>query len=290
MHLIPCGKKHIKGDPNGLSGENGRDYGCGLGHRSCSQLSLASKGCNLALSDISEEGLVETKALIADQNVGCSITPLDVGNRGAVENWAQGAITEFGSVDFIFNNAGVTVVNSVDALSYEDFHWIMNINFWGVVHGSKAFLPHFLERGEGAIINVSSLFGLISVPSQSSYNASKFAVRGFTESLAQEVSGKGVTVSSVHPGGIKTGIARNARFKSPGFGAKNLEEFTRTFEQVARTTPEEAVDVILGGVEKGRRRILIGGDAKLLDVIQRLMPTRYNDFINLLYRLNRKKS
>ncbi|MCR9213417.1 MAG: SDR family oxidoreductase [Proteobacteria bacterium] len=264
--------------------------GAGSGIGRALSLSLARKGCNLALSDISEERLDETKALIADQNVGCSLTVLDVSDRDAVESWAQDAVSEFGTVDFVFNNAGVTVVNSADDLSYEDFHWIMNINFWGVVHGSKAFLPHFLERGEGAIINVSSLFGLISVPSQSSYNASKFAVRGFTESLAQEVSKKGITVCSVHPGGIKTSIARNARFNSPGFGAKNMEEFTRAFEKGARTTSEEAANVILSGVEKGRKRILIGGDAKLLDIIQRLTPTRYNDFINLLYRLNRKKS
>lgn len=264
--------------------------GAGSGIGRALSINLAKKGCNLALSDISETGLAETRALIEDQNIGCSITPLDVGDRAAVEKWAQAAIADYGTVDYIFNNAGVTVVNSANDLSYEDFHWIMNINFWGVVHGSKAFLPHFLERGQGAIINVSSLFGLISVPSQSSYNASKFAVRGFTESLAQEVASKGITVCSVHPGGIKTAIARNARFQSPGFGAHNLDEFVRTFEAGARTTAEEAAEVIVTGVEKRRKRILIGGDAKLLDIIQRLMPSRYNDFIKLLYRLNRKKS
>jgi short-subunit dehydrogenase len=250
---------------------------------------LASSGCNLALSDISEDGLAETTALIGNQPVKCITTKLDVSNREAVEAWAAASIEEFENIDLVFNNAGVTVVDNVNTMTYDDFYWVMNVNFWGVVHGSKAFLPHLLRRRQGHIINISSLFGLVTVPGQSAYHASKFAVRGFTESLGQEVRGKGVGVSCVHPGGILTDIAKNARFKRSFLGSQTAEEFSNSFDAIARTTSEQAAEVILDGVRKNKRRILIGSDARLLDCLQRLMPTKYSDFLNKVFSLTARK-
>lgn len=250
---------------------------------------LASSGCHLALSDISEDGLAETVALIGNQHIKCITTKLDVSSREAVETWAAASIEEFGDIDLVFNNAGVTVVDNVNSMTYDDFYWVMNINFWGVVHGSKAFLPHLLGRRQGHLINISSLFGLVTVPGQSAYNASKFAVRGFTEALGQEMRGKGVGVSCVHPGGILTDIAKNARFKRSFSGNQTAEEFSNTFDAIARTTPERAADVILEGVNKNKRRILIGSDARLLDRLQRLMPIKYSDFLNKVFSLTARK-
>ncbi|MEH6548104.1 MAG: SDR family oxidoreductase, partial [Sneathiella sp.] len=196
-----------------FAGKTAAISGAGAGIGRALARKLASNGCNLALSDISEDGLAETATLIENQHISCVTTKLDVSNREAAENWAEASIIEFGDIDLVFNNAGVTVVDNVNSMTYDDFHWVMNINFWGVVHGSKAFLPHLLGRRQGHLINISSLFGLVTVPGQSAYNASKFAVRGFTEALGQEVRGKGVGVSCVHPGGILTDIAKNARFK-----------------------------------------------------------------------------
>lgn len=262
--------------------------GSGIGRALASK--LASVGCNLALSDISDSGLAETAALVENQQIKCITTKLDVSHREAVENWAAATIEEFGNIDLVFNNAGVTVVDNANTITYEDFHWVMNINFWGVVHGSKAFLPHLLGRRQGHIINISSLFGLITVPGQSAYNASKFAVRGFTEALGQEARAKGVGVSCVHPGGILTDIARNARFKRSFSGNQTAEDFSKTFDAIARTTPEQAADIILEGVRKNKRRILIGIDARLLDRLQRLMPTKYSDFINKIFSLTSRKN
>jgi len=250
---------------------------------------LASSGCNLALSDISEDGLAETAALIGNQPVKCITTQLDVSSREAVEAWAAASIEEFENIDLVFNNAGVTVVDNINTMTYDDFYWVMNVNFWGVVHGSKAFLPHLLRRRQGHIINISSLFGLVTVPGQSAYHASKFAVRGFTESLGQEVRGKGVGVSCVHPGGILTDIAKNARFKRSFLGSQTAEEFSNSFDAIARTTSEQAAEVILDGVRKNKRRILIGSDARLLDCLQRLMPTKYSDFLNKVFSLTARK-
>jgi len=264
--------------------------GAGSGIGRALSLKLADAGCNLVLSDISEQGLNETKALIENQNISCTTTILDVRDRAAIEAWAQAAITEFGHIDAVFNNAGVTVVDNVRTLDYDDFNWVMDINFWGMVYGSKAFLPHFLDRDAGIIVNVSSLFGLIAVPAQSAYNASKFAIRGFTESLEQEMQGSGISVFSIHPGGIKTGIARNARLNKKQLGAGKAEQFAKAFERGARTTPEQAAEVILKGIAKGKRRILIGGDAHLLDWVQRLLPNRYEVALSLLFRVNTKKS
>jgi short-subunit dehydrogenase len=182
----------------------------------------------------------------------------------------------------VVNNAGVAVSQTVNDLTWEDFEWLMGINFWGVAYGTKAFLPKLLEQNEGAIVNVSSVFGLIGVPTQSAYNAAKFAVRGFTEALRHELKDTNVRAISVHPGGIKTNIARASRFYTDPLGNTDHTSMASRFDRLARTTPEKAAETIVRGIEKGSPRVLIGADAVLIDRIQRWMPERYNSVMNAL--------
>ena len=256
--------------------------GAGSGIGRALAIALAERGCSVSIADIDGDGLKQTEVLVAAHNVGSKVTKLDVKNRDAVEAWADDTVQEFGQVDFVFNNAGVTMFDTVSGTSYEDFHWVMDINFWGMVYGTKAFMGYFEKANSGHVINVSSLFGLIAFPGQSAYNASKFAIRGFTEALAMEMKGTNVQVSSVHPGGIRTDIARNARFKKTDRGERNRKNAVRKFDATAQTTPEQAAAVILSGVEAGKRRILIGADAKIIDFLQRLMPIKY---VGLLKRI-----
>jgi butyryl-CoA dehydrogenase len=187
--------------------------------------------------------------------------------------WADQVVADHGRVNLIFNNAGVALGATIEAMSYEDFEWLMSINFWGVVHGTKAFLPHLEAAGEGHIVNLSSVFGLISIPSQSAYNAAKFGVRGFTDALRMEleIADCGVSSSTVHPGGIKTNIARNARMDDSitAMGSDPVSA-SRDFDKVAMTSPKKAARQILKAVENDRRRALIGPDAKLIDLLSRL--------------------
>lgn len=250
--------------------------GAGSGIGRCLAQALARRGCHLALSDVNAAGLAATAASI--QGVTVTTSAVDVADRAQVEAWAQQVVADHGRVNLIFNNAGVALGSTVEGMSYKDFEWLMGINFWGVVYGTKAFLPLLKASGEGHIINTSSVFGLAGIPSQSAYNAAKFAVRGFTESLRQELEMQGapVSASSVHPGGIKTNIARAARVDSSiaslGLDASNS---TEKFEKAFITTPEKAAAVILRGVQRNRRRVLIGADARAIDLVVRLMPSAY---------------
>lgn len=247
----------------------------GIGRALAQQLSM--QGAHLALSDVNTDGLDETRASLRGSG-NVTTQKLDVSDREAFEAYAEQVIADHGHVDAIINNAGVALSETVERQSYEDMHWIVNINFWGVVHGTKAFLPHLKQRPEAAIVNVSSIFGIIALPTQSAYNATKFAVRGFTESLRQELKETNVFVSTVHPGGIKTNIVRNGRMKTSMTGDnQTLEQQAKQFEKIARTTPTQAADVILTGIKKSKRRILIGPDARLMDRVQRLFPVRYSD-------------
>lgn len=239
-------------------------------------LALAKEGAELALSDINEENLEETRGL-------CSASPkvttrvVDVANRSAVESWAADVAREHGRVNLIFNNAGVALSSAIVDMTYDDLEWLMGINFWGVVHGTKSFLPHLLEAGDGHVINISSVFGIIAVPGQAAYNAAKFAVRGYTECLREEldIMDAGVSATSVHPGGIKTNIARAARMSGTTLGEVSIEDSADQFDRVARTTPDQAAKAILDGVRSNARRVLVGWDAKLIDAIQRALPTTY---------------
>jgi len=267
-----------------FSGKVAAITGAGSGIGQALACRLASEGCSVSICDVNEEGLKETAERIAKHNVGCLVSTVDVTDRQAVESWAEKTIQELGGADYVFNNAGVALIDRVETIKYDDFNWLMNINFWGMVYGSKAFLDHFKEKDSGHIINVSSLFGLIAVPGQAAYNASKYAIRGFTEALAQELKGSGVAAHSVHPGGIRTNIAKNARFVNSGPGGGDHQDMQKNFEKIAKTTPDQAADVILKGVEAGKMRILIGGDARLLDRIQRFMPEKYPSFLSLLFK------
>lgn len=253
--------------------------GAGSGIGRALAIQLATKGAKLAISDIEANNLAETESIcrrIGVQNIWAE--QLDVANRQNVHDWAHAIFTRYGKVNVIINNAGTSLSSTVIDLSYEDFEWLMNINFWGVVYGCKAFLP-YLEEGKSHIINISSLFGLISTPTTSAYNASKFAVRGFTESLSQElrIMNKGIHVTCVHPGGIKTNIVNNGRIiTNPSWGIKNIKDSNLHFQKLARTSPEQAAEKILSVIgAPNKSRLLIGSDAKLLDLLQRIIPSTY---------------
>lgn len=259
--------------------------GAGSGIGQAIALNLASQGCHLALSDISEEGLVATTALLANTAVKVTTNKLDVADRDAVYAWADQVVADHGKVNMIFNNAGVALSGTVQSLSLDDYEWIININLWGVIYGTKAFLPHLKASGDGHITNISSIFGIASQPLMSGYNATKFAVRGFTESLRQDLdfTGSCVSATSVHPGGIKTNVAKSARQSSSVGDALGMtaEEASSSFEKGFITSPAKAASTILKAVNRNKRRVLIGPDAHFYDLLVRFLPTAYQG-INLL--------
>ncbi|MEO9224042.1 MAG: SDR family NAD(P)-dependent oxidoreductase [Acidimicrobiales bacterium] len=251
--------------------------GAGSGIGRALAVQLAEQGADLALSDINVDGLTETVELAERSGRKVTSERLDVAHREAVFAWADEVVAKHGKVNLIFNNAGVALGATVESMTYEDFEWLFNINFWGVVHGTKAFLPHLKAAGDGHIVNVSSVFGFIGVPSQSAYNAAKFAVRGFTEALREEldVMRCGVSATCIHPGGIKTNIARDARMTdSVGDLGMQVDSADR-LDQAFITTPEKAAQVILSGVQRNKRRVLIGPDARGIDLMVRLLPSSY---------------
>lgn len=262
--------------------------GAGSGIGRALAIQLAGAGCHLALSDVDEAGLEATRELAAKTGaVNISTQSLDVADRKAFFAWAQAVVDEHGHANLIFNNAGVALAATVEGMALKDFEWLMSINFWGVVHGTQAFLPHLKAAGDGHIINISSLFGLMAVPSQSAYHAAKFAVRGFTESLRQELDlmDGGVSATCVHPGGIKTSIARNARHDA-SIRTLGLNEGTAAgdFEKNFITSADKAASIILRAVQRNRRRVLVGPDAVLLDKIQRLIPALYQRLTPLVLK------
>ncbi|MCP5161530.1 MAG: SDR family oxidoreductase [Hahellaceae bacterium] len=245
---------------------------------------LATDGARLALADINEANLNETIREVSSKSPKVKGYKLDVSDRAAVYAFADQVAADFGGVDVVINNAGVALSETVEDMSYDDFEWLMNINFWGVVYGTKAFLPHLRKSGEAYIVNISSIFGLISLPTQAAYNAAKFAVRGFTEALRLELKGSTVTPICVHPGGIKTNIARNARFYKGMDGSDTHEDASAHFEKLAHTSPEGAANTILKGIKSNNRRVLIGPDAKVVDVMQRLLPNAYDKLLDVFLK------
>ena len=249
---------------------------------------LAQRGCHVALSDVNEAGLAETAALAKKHGVKVSTTKLDVSNREAVNAWADQVATEFGQVNLVFNNAGVALGATLDKVKPADFEWIMGINFWGVVWGTQAFLPHLKKSGDGHIVNTSSLFGLMSQPTQGTYNASKFAVRGFTESLRQEldVENCGVSATCVHPGGIRTNIAMSAKLDpSMAKPGADIEAARRRFDKLLNTTTaNSAARTMIRAVEKNKRRVLVGPDAIFLDKLVRLTGSWYQPLVTFFFK------
>ena len=242
-------------------------------------LNLAARGCHVAISDVNEAGLAETAQMVAKLGVKVTTAKLDVSNRDAVFAWADQVVAEHGKVNLIFNNAGVALAAHVETVKPSDFEWIMGINFWGVVWGTQAFLPHLRKSGDGHIINTSSLFGLLSVPLNGTYNASKFAVRGFTEALRMELdmANCGVSATCVHPGGIRTNIAKTARIDSTTANKiSNMDAAMAKFDKMLNaTTAESAAQQIIRAVEKNQRRVLVGLDAKFMDKLVRLLGSWY---------------
>ena len=241
-------------------------------------LELAARGCDLALADRDEAGLQAVAAEITrDGERKVTTHRVDVGEPEEIAAFAQAATSAHPTLNIVINNAGVALIGQFSEVDQSQMDWLFNINFWGVVHSTRAFLPHLSRQREAHIANLSSLFGIIAPPGQTAYAASKFAVRGFSESLRHELrmAGSPVRLSVVHPGGISTDIARNARTGVAVTDNARRAQAIERFDAVARTTPKAAALRIIEGIEKNRPRILIGADARIIDLLQRLRPARY---------------
>ncbi len=256
--------------------------GAGSGIGQAVAIGLANERVTgLAITDVNEAGLAETAAAIEALGIPVSTHVFDISDLNAVQEFAADVLSRHGRVTHLINNAGVGVIGTFDQLSIEDFHWLMGINFWGVVYATKTFLPTLLAQDAAHIVNVSSVFGLIAPSEQTAYASSKFAVRGFTESLRHELAGTNVAVSCVHPGGVKTNIVRNSKI-GDGTPDEWKQQGVKFFDKVARTTPEEAANVIIRGIKERNPRILIGADARGISLLSRLFPRRYLPVIERL--------
>ncbi|GAB7535919.1 SDR family NAD(P)-dependent oxidoreductase [Burkholderia sp. 3C] len=269
--------------------------GAGSGMGRSLAVELARRGCHLALSDINEIGLAQTVALCHAHGVRVTSQRLDVASREAVFAWAKAARDAHGRVNLVFNNAGVSLAAPAESVSIQDFEWIMGINFWGVVHGTQAFLPYLHESGDGHVINTSSLFGLIAMPTQSTYNASKFAVRGFTEALRMELELERAPVSAtcVHPGGVATNIVNASRVDERIHALTGQDPDTHrraSNKLITATTADAAAQQILAGVERNARRVLVGADARRLDRLSRLFGSAYQGFVLRFVRKSRDRN
>jgi hypothetical protein len=253
--------------------------GAGSGIGRALAVDIARRGGLLALSDVNEAGLAETVDLAKQAGaIQVRADRLDVADRDAFRAYADDVLAHFGRVNVVINNAGVALAGDFNDLEYVDIEWIVGVNFWGVVHGTKEFLPHLIASGDGHLVNISSLFGLISMPGQSMYNATKYAVRGMTEALREEmlIAGHPVGVTVVHPGGIKTAIARNARVSAK----ENKEETASLFdEKLARMSAERAAEIIVAGILKNRARVLVGIDAHAMHHLAKVLGSRYQDVV-----------
>lgn len=253
--------------------------GSGIGRALAQQ--FAAKGAQLALSDVNAKGLAETKKLLP-KGTKVKTYSLDVSNKEAVFAHADEVKQDFGTAHIVINNAGATVVGTFAHLSIEEIEWQLGINLWGVIYGSKAFLPMMLEQREGCIVNISSVFGLVGFPLQSAYNISKFGVRGLTECLWSELEGTGVRAISVHPGGIKTNIERAARMaKAAGAEEKRFEGMA---DKMLITPPEECAADIIAGIERGDLRVLTGNKSSTLHWLSRLLPNKYVSVLKAVAR------
>ncbi|HEY8188925.1 MAG TPA: SDR family oxidoreductase [Pyrinomonadaceae bacterium] len=235
---------------------------------------LAGEGARLALADINKEELDVVAHNLKAKGCEVAAYAIDVADKQQVESLRDSVVKQYGRVDWLINNAGVALRGNVEEVSLADIEWLMGINFWGMVYGVKYFLPILKQQEKAYIVNLSSVLGIIAPPGEAAYSSSKFAVRGFTEALRHELAGTNVQVSSVHPGGIRTGIVKSSRVGA-GTDPQQRELDVLKFELLARTTPERAADRIVTGALRGKTRILIGPDAWQIDRIQRLLPERY---------------
>jgi len=267
----------------GFAGKVAVITGAGSGIGQALAVELARSGAKLAISDVDTEGLAQTEEQLKAIGTPVKADRLNVTEREAFLAYADAVADHFGKVNQIYNNAGIAFTGDIEISQFKDIERVMDVDFWGVVSGTKAFLPHLIASGDGHVINISSVFGLFSVPGQAAYNAAKFAVRGFTEALRQEMvlAGHPVGVTTVHPGGIKTAIARNAT------AAEGLDaaELASVFDKrMAITSPQRAARIILEAVRKNKARVLVGPDAKALDLMIRLTGSRYQQLFSPVLR------
>ena len=258
----------------GFAGKVAVVTGAGSGIGQALAIELGRSGAKLAISDVNTEGLAHTEEELKAIGAPVKADRLDVTERETFLLYADAVNEHFGKVNQIYNNAGIAFTGDIEVSQFKDIERVMDVDYWGVVNGTKAFLPHLIASGDGHVINVSSVFGLFSVPGQAAYNSAKFAVRGFTEALRQEMvaAGHPVKVLTVHPGGIKTAIVRNAT-AAEGI---DRDELAKTFDKrVAHTSPQRAARIILAAVRKNKARVLVGPDAKVLDVVVRLTGSGY---------------
>jgi short-subunit dehydrogenase len=237
---------------------------------------LAARGADLALADRDEAGLASVAAEIGKARK-VTVHRVDIGQPSEIAEFAQAAIAAHPALNILINNAGVALLGGFSEIDQSQMEWLMNINFWGVVHATRAFLPHLAAQREAHIVNLSSIFGIIAPPGQSAYSASKFAVRGFSESLRHELqmAKSPVRLSVVHPGGVATNIARNSRSGSGVTDNARRAQTIERFDAVAKTSPQAAAQRIIRGIEKNEPRILIGADARFMDLLQRFRPATY---------------
>ncbi|MEP6886442.1 MAG: SDR family NAD(P)-dependent oxidoreductase [Gammaproteobacteria bacterium] len=267
-----------------LAGRTAVVTGAGGGIGRALAIALAKRRCNLALADIDEAGLEQTRGLVeghaagshaaGSQAVNVSLHILDVADQKAVAAFPAAVAQHHAKVDLLVNNAGVALGGYFEEISEADFQWLFNINFWGVVWMTRAFLPLLRQSDDAGIVTMSSLFGLISPPGQTAYSASKFAVRGFCNALRYELQDSTVALTVVHPGGVATSIAKNSR-KPKDRSAAQIAESVARIEKLLRMPPQRAAEIIIDGVAKGKARILVGADAKAISLLERLMPVSY---------------
>jgi NADP-dependent 3-hydroxy acid dehydrogenase YdfG len=273
----------------GFAGKVAVVTGAGSGIGQALAIELGRSGARLAISDIDLEGLGQTEEQLKAIGAPVKADRLNVTEREAFLAYADAVSEHFGKVNQIYNNAGIAFTGDIEVSQFKDIERVMDVDYWGVVNGTKAFLPHLIASGDGHVINISSVFGLFAVPGQAAYNSAKFAVRGFTEALRQEMvlAGHPVGVTTVHPGGIKTAIARNAT-AAEGLDAAQLASMFD--KRMANTTPQRAAEIILQAVRKNRARVLVGPDAKALDLMVRLTGSGYQTlFLPVMRRLLPRK-
>ncbi|MBV9320316.1 MAG: SDR family oxidoreductase [Mycobacterium sp.] len=267
----------------GFAGKVAVVTGAGSGIGQALAIELARSGAEVAISDVDTEGLARTEERLAIIGASVKADRLDVTEREAFLAYADQVNEHFGKVNQIYNNAGIAFTGDIEISQFKDIERVMDVDFWGVVNGTKAFLPHLIASGDGHVVNISSIFGLFTVPGQAAYSSAKFAVRGFTEALRLEMAlaGHPVKVTTVHPGGIKTGIARNAT-AAEGIDAN---QFAKVFDKrLASTSPQQAARTILEGVRSNKARVLVGNDARTLDLMVRLSGSGYQRLILPVYR------
>jgi hypothetical protein len=241
-------------------------------------LQLADRGCHLALADVDAKGLQDTQAMLP-KTVNVTTHSVDVSNKDQVYQWAEDVAKAHGGVDIVINNAGVASHCAIEDINYDDFNWVFDIVFYGVLYGTKAFMPYLRQRPEGHIVNISSVNGFFPFPGNGPYNCAKHAVKALNQTLIQELRGSNIHITSVHPGGIKTNIARNSRFIKSMDPNMNREKAAALFDKIASTSADKAATIIINGILHDKQRLLVGTDAHILDILTRLFPQGFSNLV-----------